>query len=562
MPKLFLFLLLLLWSFPAALSQDAPANLRWTKTQDLNPNAAPSNTPIKQKWAVVIGVGRYKEPRLNNEERPDEGAEEFYEYLIDEHGGRFDPQHVKLLVNHEATQQGIAAALGKDWAGGLAGPDDLVVVYVATNSFPTTDGNTYLCTYNTALDNVYSTCLSMRTLMDMLKKNIKAGRIVLVLQSSYSGAVDLGSGAKAAFKSYNMNPAQMSLGKGYVLVSSSQPDQMSWGNIFTSNFVKSLREKDGLIALPDAFEKARDLTRQETTNQPGKRVQTPVMKSEWRGQDIVLGVPPLQQGPIPEAVTKHLGAESHYLKANQFVEAGKQQEAAAEYEQAISTDPHYADALADYGALLALKSDWQKSAEMYKRALAENTNDPLFHANYARVLNRLGDADECKKELETAYQLNRKDRNVLVALSDRCLKVGESDRSVVLLREALELFPQDSSLHNRLSQALAERGDLDDSVVEAQEAVKLDPNSLPSRLNLASVLLLNGNAKEAISTYREAITLSPQNADGHYLLGKALDSFGDSSGARQELKKFLELCSTNDQRAISAKQRLEELSSK
>ena len=114
----------------------APAKgVEWTKIQDLNPNATTTNRPIKQKWAVVIGAARFKESRLNGiDSKMDIGARNFANYLKDDKGGRFPASHVKTLINSEATKQNIMANLGKGWLGSLAGPDDLVVVFISTRS--------------------------------------------------------------------------------------------------------------------------------------------------------------------------------------------------------------------------------------------------------------------------------------------------------------------------------------------------------------------------------------------------------------------------------------------
>src|SRR5205085_460576 len=119
---------------------------------------------------------------------------------------------------------------------------------------------TYLCTYDCSLDNVTGTCVSLRSMMEQLKQKVQANRIVLVLQAGYSGAAQLNEGAKEIFSPKNMDIEKLLLGKGYAIISSSKPDQLSWTDVFSSSFIKALMEDDGLIRLPDAFAKARDET--------------------------------------------------------------------------------------------------------------------------------------------------------------------------------------------------------------------------------------------------------------------------------------------------------------
>jgi tetratricopeptide (TPR) repeat protein len=539
----------------------APAKgVEWTTIEDLKPDARATNRPIKQKWAVVVGLGKFKEKRLDYGMNMDKAATAFYDYAIDPQCGRFQKDHVRLLLNNESTSQNIMSTLGKPWLGSLAGPDDLVVVFISTLGFPTTDGGSYLCAYDCALDNVYGTCMSIQNLMSTLKQNVKADRILLVLQACYSGNAELDAGAKSLMKSYNLDIDKVNLGKGYIILSSSRPDQMTWGDTFSNDLVQALKENNGMVPLKDAFEKARIKTEQDTTSLGGNKKQTPVMKSDWQGKDLVLGIPPVVAvSNIPSGVLNYLSAESHYLKANRAVASGNLDEAKSEYELAISTDPEYADAFSDYGTLYSLKGDWSKAAEQYQKAIAIRPDDSLFHANYARTLAKLGQPDQCLSELEKAYKLNPKDRVVLQALSDLYVHQRNISGASDLMRQAVTLYPGSASLHDRLSYILAQAGDFDSAVGQAQEAVKLDPALTSAHLNLGASLLLKGDTDKALSAYKEACQLSPQNADVHYCLSKVLEKTGDIEGSRSELEKFLKLCSPDDPRVAKETAHLSEL---
>lgn len=561
-----------LWLNPLAMSQAAAATpdvnkapasgVEWTKIQDLNPNATSTNRPIKQKWAVVIGAAKFKEKRLEGvDAKMDIAARNFSAYLKDPNAGRFPETHVKTLINSDATRQNIINNLGKGWLGSLAGPDDLVVVFISTHGFPTTDGTTYLSAYDCALDNVYSTCLSMQNLMDTLKKDVKTDRIVMVLESPYSGAAELTAGAKALFMGSNIDLNKVSLGKGYIILTSSKPDQMTWGNSFSNNLIKSLREKDGMPSLNDAFAKARALTESDTnTGNSSSKRQTPVMKSDWTGNDIVLGAPTLEQvKEIPENVMTFVAAESHYLKANNLVGEGNFDGAISEYQAAIATDPEYADAIADYGAILSIKGDWAGAAQKYKRAIELKPNDALFHSNYARALTKLGQEEESIKQLELAYQLNPKDKIILGALANKCVAAGNFENAINLLEQAVYLFPQSAQMHDRLSYAFARTGNVGQSFAHAKEAVKLDPKLVSARLNLGSALLLKGDADGAKQVYKETTSIDPKNVDAHFLLASTMEKLGDNQGAKSELSTFVELAPAQDPRVENAKAKIKSL---
>jgi tetratricopeptide (TPR) repeat protein len=525
------------------------------------------NRPIKQKWAVVIGTSKFREARLSPEGADDmaQSAKDFYQYLIDPHAGRFDSSHVKLLIDASSQKQSIITDLGPGFLGNAVGPDDLVVVFIATSSFPTTDGNTYLCAYDCALDNIYGTCISMQTLMSTLKQNVHCDRILLVLQAGYSGAASL-SGAKSLEpleKTYNVNLEKVVLGNGYIILSSSQPNEITNSSAFSKNLTSALRQEDGLISLNKAFSIAKEKTESETSAVDARKKQIPVMKSAWTGTDLVLGTPPaVQVANLPDSVNSFLSAEGAYLKASNFMAAGKTDEALEQYRLAIVADGSYADALADYGAALTVKGDWQSAADMYKKAIALRPDDELFRFNYARVLDKLGEKDKSLQELEIAYRLNPKDMSVLMALANKSLTSDNVKDSVRYFEEAVDLYPSRSDLRERLSYALLKNGDLPQSAAQAKEAVRLDSKSSSAYTTMASVLMVQGYVVPAVNAYKEAMNLSPNDPNVRWLLSKSLEKSGDRDGAIAQLDNFLQICSPSDPRAVAAKEHLEALKSR
>lgn len=545
----------------------AVRGIEFTKIQDLDPNSRGANRPIKQKWAVVIGMSRFKEARLAPADSMDmaQSAKEFDSYLVDPHGGRFERSHVKLLTDAAASKQAISTAIGPNFLGS-AGKDDLVVVYLATSAFPTTDGNTYLCTYDCALDNIYGTCISMQSIMSTLKESIHSDRILLVLQAGYSGAAELGGPAKtpesaATPKSaFNFDLQKAVLGNGFIILSSSQPNEMTWSTAFSRHLTKALREEDGLISLNKAFEIAKSKTEAETAAAGPGRKQIPVMKSSWTGSDLVVGALPVERiADLPASVSSFLSAEGSYLKANQAVAEGKIDEALEQYKLAVVADPNYADAVADWGAALTMKNDWKGAADMYSKAIAMRPLDELFHLNYARVLDKLGEKDASLQELNTAYKLNPKDMSVLLALANKLLMSNQAADAVHYLEQAVDLYPSRSNLRERLSYALMKSGDVDQASAQAKEAVRLDPKSASAHTTLGSVLMVQNFVTPAVEAYQEAARLNPLDPDICWLLSKSLEKNGERDAAIAQLRRFLELCSPGDTRGIKAKQHLEEL---
>lgn len=566
----------------------------FTKIQDLDPNKQGVNRPVRQKWAVVIGVSKFSDSRLNSNDESDKSARKFHDYLVDPKGGRFKADHVRLLTDENATQQTINNSLGPLWLGRLAGPDDLVVIYIATKAFPTTDGNSYLCSYNCRLDNIFGTCTSIQTLMQLLKESVKSDRVVLVLESAYSGGAQLtvpatstrnatekitsnGSSSseakqdaaqsliqhssktsKQVSENLNVDLAQIALGKGFIILSSSSADQLSWKDLFTENLISSLKENAGNMPLNEAFSKARQKTEYDSVyRMVGGKRQTPQLKSDWKGNDLVIGCIPVDETPgLPQSVINFAGAEAHYLAANRLIISNKLDEALKEYKSAISTDPELSDAIADYAVALTMKDQWSEAEVEMRKALTVRPKDVLYLTNFARILDKLGRKDECKKALEKAYVLNPKDRVVLMALSDKCIASGDRQTAMQLIDQTLVLYPDNALAHDRMAFLLSMEGRNAESLIQAKEAVRLDPELISARLKLGSLLVINGDIESGIKEYQTAVKQSPQNPDAHFLLAGALAKVNDSQNAVKEYSSFLQLASPEDPRRTQAEDKL------
>jgi hypothetical protein len=92
----------------------------------------PTNPNNMQSWAVVVGVSQYTAmPPLNY---TDDDARLLADFLRSPQGGGLDDEHLKLLVDSQATKANITAVLEETF--GKAGPNDLIVFYFSGHGMP------------------------------------------------------------------------------------------------------------------------------------------------------------------------------------------------------------------------------------------------------------------------------------------------------------------------------------------------------------------------------------------------------------------------------------------
>jgi tetratricopeptide (TPR) repeat protein len=254
------------------------------------------NRPIRDKWALIIGTSRFKDSKINLRYAAKD-AQDFYNFLVNER--EFAADHVKLLTDEAATRANILSLLGSKWLPRVAEKDDLVVIYFSSHGSPSSldiGGVNYLVAYDTDPSDLYATGIAMQDLARIIRGRVHCDRIMLVLDACHSGVATPSSG-KGLVRTGNIDVDQVVMGTGQLVISSSKPDQRSWessryeGSVFTRQLINGLRKNGKLTKLGDAYAYLEEEVQREVLRDRGL-LQTPIMKSRWRGDDLILGVTP------------------------------------------------------------------------------------------------------------------------------------------------------------------------------------------------------------------------------------------------------------------------------
>lgn len=257
-------------------------------------------TPVRDKWAVIIGISAFKDPNINLHFAAKD-AQDFYDFLVKEKN--FAPDHVQLLTDSLATRANILSVLGNKWLPRVAEPNDLVVIYFSTHGSPSSldvGGVNYLVAHDTDVNDLYATGIAMQDLARIIKARVHSDRVMLVLDACHSGGAAPSS--KGLGRTGNIDVEQIMQGTGQMVISSSEPDQVSWeskrysGSVFTRHLIEGLRANGQLTRLGNAFTILQSETQREVLRDRGI-LQTPVMKSQWEGTDLIIGAPPAAPSP-------------------------------------------------------------------------------------------------------------------------------------------------------------------------------------------------------------------------------------------------------------------------
>jgi hypothetical protein len=144
-----------------------------------------------QKWAVVVGVSEYSSPNIPGLKYADKDAQALAEFLRRPEGGGYDNNHLRVLLNSDATLPNIKDALINFL--GQAIDMDLVLIYFAGHGAPepARPQNMYLLTYDSDPAQLGTTAFPMWDIQTVLARHINAKRVVVFSDACHSGNISV-----------------------------------------------------------------------------------------------------------------------------------------------------------------------------------------------------------------------------------------------------------------------------------------------------------------------------------------------------------------------------------
>jgi Caspase domain len=265
-------------------------------------------TPIRDKWAIVVGVGTFKDSRVRPLTLATKDARDLSTLITNPEIGRFRRENVRVLLDGQATLQNIRTAIG--WVRERADRNDLLLLYFASHGSPREvdpNGVSYILTNDsdtTDMATLYGTSLQMIDLVENISRDIRAARVVLVLDTCYSGDATISHhrGLKIVrdpTTSYSVALKRLMTVPGRAVVASSQADEQSMesaqrqNGYFTHFLLEGLRKPPGGGTLEELFGFVRERVSATVRAELGKE-QNPVLSSGPHANEIVLSAKSVQ----------------------------------------------------------------------------------------------------------------------------------------------------------------------------------------------------------------------------------------------------------------------------
>ncbi len=213
---------------------------------------------------------------------------------------------------------------------------------------------------------------------------------------------------------------------------------------------------------------------------------------------------------------------AHHNLGLALANAGRLDEAAAEFRRTIALQPNHAFAHFQLGTIHLTRRQWDAAAGELQRALAADPHYVAARVNLGQALTRLGRPDEAAAHYRAALADDPGAQDARVDLAALLIAQGREAEGEALLRQAIAAAPAMAEAHFRLGLALEKTAGIAAAEAEFREAVRLKPGLAAAHLALGNVRAGRGDAAGAEASYREALRLDAGSAETHYAWGNLL----------------------------------------
>ncbi len=252
-----------------------------------------SSTPVAEtvhdRWAMVVGVSQFADPQIHYLHYPAKDAQDLEQFLIAKAG--FKPDHIKTLLNSNATRAAITDCLAGSWLPAVTHPGDLVFVFISSHGTPAykeLGASNSVVTYDTSLDHLFTTSMPMQSIVRMVRSKLKKRHAFVILDTCYAG----GLGAPGAITASNADPDLLVSSAYQLLVSSSDCNERSWESkryqnaVFTRQLIETLEQNPQYQDFHNIFTQLRNKVSQEVLSDFANK-QTPLLAGHWSGRGLL-----------------------------------------------------------------------------------------------------------------------------------------------------------------------------------------------------------------------------------------------------------------------------------
>jgi tetratricopeptide (TPR) repeat protein len=244
-------------------------------------------------------------------------------------------------------------------------------------------------------------------------------------------------------------------------------------------------------------------------------------------------------------IYNHDLAVPYYGRARALSNLGKQDEALADFEKAVSIDPKYAEAICERGILLIAKGTKDKGCMDLRKAkvLGNAKAKELYEQNYCSSMSgsfvQAGDRKADSKdyagavtEYTSAIQLNSDSASAYLKRGQCYVMLKKYDKAISDYNKAIKLKPDTIQIFYLRGLAYMAASNYKSAFDDFSKVIRLDPNNYDSFIQRGAACEGMENFKSANYDYSEAIRIRPKDGFAYYKRGLANQDAKDNSACK------------------------------
>jgi tetratricopeptide (TPR) repeat protein len=216
---------------------------------------------------------------------------------------------------------------------------------------------------------------------------------------------------------------------------------------------------------------------------------------------------------------------SHDLLGGMLAQAGRTDEAIAEYRLALKGNPSPAGVYSNLANAYLSKGDHRSALENFSKAVDLDSTLVNAYVGMGLAFEATGDADRALALFRRARTIDAFAEPAYHAEASLLLRIERPAEAAGTAREGLARLPGSALLLSDLGLAFLRSDDVDSAIVYLEKAVERDPSRFNARGNLAVALERQGLTDRAIAQYRIYLKTAPPGRSRDVAL-RALERLG------------------------------------
>ncbi len=232
---------------------------------------------------------------------------------------------------------------------------------------------------------------------------------------------------------------------------------------------------------------------------------------------------------------------AHNYSGYKLLERGKLDDAIAQFQIALKTNPYDVTTRDNLGIAFLQKGNVAEANEQFQQSLQMDPNSPETFNDLSAALRQRGRLDEAiafgQKAVRARPIFTSAHYNLGMALADK----GDTEGAIAQYQAAIQIRPEFANAQNNLGGLLLKIGKAGEAIPHLQEALRVNASFAEAHVNLGLAYLNQGQINDAQSHFELALKQKADDADACFNLGNILAQRGDFPGAITRFQKTLEI---------------------